>query len=63
MKPKEIRELSPEEISKKLREGREALLNLRLRKQASQIEKSSELRRLRREIARLETILKEKTDA
>ena len=60
MTSKEIRELSPGEITTKLRELREQLLQLRLRKQTGQVEKTHELRTLRKDIARLETILNEK---
>jgi len=60
MTSKEIRELSPAEISTKMREVREQLLQLRLRKQTGQVEKTHELRGLRKTIARLETVLTEK---
>jgi large subunit ribosomal protein L29 len=60
MTSKEIRELAPTEISTKLREVREQLLQLKLRKQTGQVEKTHELRTLRKDIARLETILNEK---
>jgi len=60
MTSKEIRELSPAEISTKMREVREQLLQLRLRKQTGQVEKTHELRGLRKTIARLETVLNEK---
>ena len=63
MTPKEIRELSPVEITTKLREIREQLLQLRLRKQTGQVEKTHELRTLRKDIARLETILNQKKSA
>lgn len=63
MKAKDIRELSPTEIDTKLRENREALLQLRLRKNTGQIERPHELRALRKDIARLETILTEKKSA
>ena len=56
MTPKEIRELSPTELETKLRETREQLLQLRLRKQTGQIEKPHQLREYRKDIARLETI-------
>ena len=55
MTSKEIRDLSPAEISTKLREIREQLLQLKLRKQTGQVEKTHELRTLRKDIARLET--------
>lgn len=60
MTSKEIRDLSPGEITTKLREIREQLLQLRLRKQTGQVEKTHELRTLRKDIARLETIANEK---
>jgi large subunit ribosomal protein L29 len=60
MTSKEIRELAPAEISTKLREIREQLLQLKLRKQTGQVEKTHELRTLRKDIARLKTILNEK---
>jgi large subunit ribosomal protein L29 len=60
MTSKEIRDLSPAEISTKLREIRDQLLQLKLRKQTGQVEKTHELRTLRKDIARLETVLTEK---
>jgi large subunit ribosomal protein L29 len=60
MTSKEIRDLSPAEIDTKARETREQLLQLKLRKQTGQVEKTHELRTLRKDIARLETIANEK---
>jgi large subunit ribosomal protein L29 len=60
MTSKEIRELAPAEITTKLRETREQLLQLRLRKNSGQVEKPHLLREYRKDIARLETILKQK---
>ena len=60
MTAKEIRELSPEEIGTKLREIRDQLLQLHLRKQTGQVEKTHEIRTLRKDIARLETIQNQK---
>jgi large subunit ribosomal protein L29 len=60
MTSKEIRDLSQAEITTKIREIRESLLQARLRKQTGQVEKTHELRSLRKDIARLETILKQK---
>lgn len=59
MKPKEIRNLTADEIRIKLREAREQLLQLRLRKQAGLVEKTHELRALRKDIARMLTIERE----
>lgn len=63
MKAEAIRNLSHQEIEKMLRDTRQELLNLRLRKQSGQVEKTHELRELRREIARLKTIIKERAVA
>ena len=63
MTAKEIRELSAAEITTKIRETREQLLQLRMRKQTGQVEKTHELRTLRKDIARLETIANQKKSA
>lgn len=63
MTSKEIRDLAPAEIETKLREAREQLLQLRLRKQTGQVEKTHEIRVLRKDIARLETVLTQKKAA
>ena len=60
MTSKEIHDLAPSEITTKLRETREQLLQLRLRKNSGQVEKPHLLRTYRKDIARLETILKQK---
>ena len=60
MTAKEIRDLTPDEIGSKIRESREKLLQLRLRKQTGQVEKTHEIRTLRKGVARLETILRQK---
>jgi large subunit ribosomal protein L29 len=60
MTSKEIRDLTAVEITTKLRETRESLLQVRLRKQTGQVEKTHELRSLRKDVARLETILTQK---
>lgn len=57
MTSKEIRDLAPAELPAKIRETREKLLQLRLRKQTGQVEKTHEIRVLRKDIARLETAL------
>ena len=60
MTSKEIRDLSSDEITAKVRSTREELLQLRLRKQTGQVEKTDQLRPLRKAIARLLTIQNEK---
>ena len=60
MTSKEIRDLAPAEITTKLREISEQLLQLRMRRQTGQVEKTHELRTLRKDVARLETVLTQK---
>ena len=63
MKIKEIRELSVRELSARKRELSEEIFHLRIQQQSGQLERPSQLRTLRREIARLETVLTQKTKA
>ena len=60
MRTKEIREMSVIEIEKEIRDTRDSHLDLRMRKQTGQVEHPHEFKEIRRKIARLETILKEK---
>jgi len=60
MSTKDIRELSEAELQKQLRDSREKQVELRMRKQTGQVEHPHEFKQLRRDIARLETILSEK---
>ncbi|MBQ6404944.1 MAG: 50S ribosomal protein L29 [Bacilli bacterium] len=60
MKVKEIRELSTEEINKKLVETKEELFNLRFQQATGTLEKPSRIRDLRHTVARLKTVLKER---
>ena len=59
----EIRELAPNELSSRKKELRQEIFHLRLQQQAGQLEKPHLLRSLRREIARIETVLTVKTNA
>ena len=60
MKVKEIRELSTEEINKKLVETKEELFNLRFQQANGTLEKPSRIRDLRHTVARMKTVLKER---
>ena len=60
MKVKEIRELSNEEINKKLVETKEELFNLRFQQATGTLEKPSRIRDLRHTVARLKTVLRER---
>jgi large subunit ribosomal protein L29 len=59
MKSLEIRKLSVDEMKAKLSDAREELMKLRFQQVTGQLTDTSRLRLLRRDIARLETILKE----
>jgi len=60
MKMKEISELSTDELLTKRRDLRQESLHLRLQQQSGQLEQPSRLRLLRRDIARLETVLSQR---
>ncbi len=60
MKATEIRELSPKEIQQKRDELREEIFNLRFQHGIGQLENTAKLKQTRRDIARVETILREK---
>lgn len=60
MKAKEIRELTDEELEQQLEQAREAYFNLRFQNASGALERSSELKVRRREIARLLTIAHER---
>jgi large subunit ribosomal protein L29 len=60
MKAKEWRELDLEEVEAKMGQLRTELFTVRIRKETGQLENTAKLRTLRRDIARAETILREK---
>ena len=60
MKPKEIRELTDAEAQAKLRDLRQELFNLRLQQQTARLERASRIREVRHDVARIETILRER---
>jgi large subunit ribosomal protein L29 len=57
MKFQEISEMSSDELLTKKRDLRQESLHLRLQQQSGQLEQPSRLRLLRREVARIETVL------
>ncbi len=63
MKTKEIRELSNEELATRKRDLRQESFHLRIQQQSGQLERPSRLREVRREVARIETILSERNNA
>lgn len=56
----EIRDLTDAEIADKIGEAQEELFRLRFRGATQQLEKPSLIRQLRRDVARLKTILRER---
>ncbi|MDX2110897.1 MAG: 50S ribosomal protein L29 [Verrucomicrobiota bacterium] len=60
MKNKKNNDLPAAELEKKLRDNRAELLQLRLRKHTGQLEKPHLLTSIRRDIARIETVLHKK---
>ncbi len=60
MKATEIKELSLEELKKRLVDEKENLANLRFQKATSQLESPIKVRSVRRDIARIKTLIREK---
>jgi large subunit ribosomal protein L29 len=60
MKTGEIRELSLEEVVRKRDEFKEALFNLQFQHGIGQLENTARLKQTKLDIARVETILREK---
>jgi large subunit ribosomal protein L29 len=60
MKALELRTLSIEELKKRLAEEQESLANLRFQLATSQLESPIKVRSVRREIARLQTLIHQK---
>ena len=57
---KDIRDLSTEEIIKKIAEYKEELFNLRFNQATGNLEKPSRINELRKLVARMKTILRER---
>ncbi|KWX02701.1 50S ribosomal protein L29 [Carbonactinospora thermoautotrophica] len=59
-KPSELRNLTDEELLTKLREAKEELFNLRFQAATGQLENHGRLKAVRKDIARIYTILRER---
>ncbi|WP_117213288.1 50S ribosomal protein L29 [Allorhizocola rhizosphaerae] len=59
-KPAELRELSDEDLVTKLREAKAELFNLRVQSATGQLDNNRRLPVIRREIARIYTIMRER---
>ena len=57
MKAREVRDLTPDEQGAKLTELETELFNLRIQQTAGQLEKPDRVRLVRRDIARIRTIM------
>lgn len=63
MKIKELRELTVEELAVRRRELKQETINLRVQQQSGQLENPARLLHVRRELARIETIITERAAA
>jgi large subunit ribosomal protein L29 len=61
VKVEEIRALSTEELAKQLEEAHQELFNLRFRLATKQLVNHREIPRVKKKIARLKTIMRERT--
>ena len=60
MKNNDIRNLSTEELNKKIAEYKEELFNLRFSQATGNLEKPSRIKELRKLVARMKTIIRER---
>ena len=58
--PGELRELTDEELNERVRESKEELFNLRFQSATGQLESHGRLRAVKRDIARIYTIMRER---
>ena len=60
MKPRDIREFTDEELRQKLSDTKDELFKLKIQKSVGEVDKPVRLRTLRRDIARMRTIMKQR---
>jgi large subunit ribosomal protein L29 len=60
MKPSQVRELNADALQAKEKELQEQLFRLRVQKSIGQLDNAVKLREVRRDIARVKTVLKQK---
>jgi large subunit ribosomal protein L29 len=63
MRPRQLRDLTDEELQRRLEETRQELFNLRFQSATGALENSARLRLAKREIARILTIKNERESA
>jgi large subunit ribosomal protein L29 len=61
MEAKELRDLSTDDLTQKRMELREEIGHLKMKRATSRLENPMKLRQTKRDLARVETILREKT--
>ena len=60
MKPMEIRELTSDDLRARVQDLDDQIFRLRIQKSMGQLEAPAKVRQLRRDLARMKTILREK---
>ncbi len=60
MKPSELRALSDQELRAKQTEAAQELFRLRFRHASGQLDNTAQLRKVRRQLARIKTLLRER---
>jgi large subunit ribosomal protein L29 len=60
MKAKELRELTAEELLKRKKDLKEEVFNLRFRHSTGQLDNTSRMKLIRKDVARIELVLHEK---
>ena len=63
MQTEELRKLADDELTQKTSETRAEFFNVKVKHATGQLEDTAKLKRLRRDIARMETILRERDEA
>ena len=63
MKIGDVRAMTPDEVEDKILELKKEQFNLRFQKATGQLENTARVRRIRRDIAQLKTVAREKRDA
>lgn len=59
MKVSELKDLTATELQQRLQDAQKELFNLRVQQSSGQLEKPARIRMLRRDIARLHTVLRQ----
>lgn len=63
MKAKELRDLTPDELRQRVKDLQDKFFNMKLQLSINQLPNTAELGQVRRDIARIKTVLREKEQA